>query len=305
MVNGNIPGSGWSTDSIPLQSGKVVIITGANSGVGLEAARMMVQKGAHVIMACRNLEKSKAALDSLNNTDDQGGAILMKLDLSDFSSVRSFSDWVRGNYPGVDILINNAGIMATPYCKTVDGFELQFGTNHLGHFLLTGLLLDLISPGEGSRVVTITSIAHFNGKINFGDINSETGYNRMVAYRQSKLANLLFAYELQRRLADSDSKTLSVAVHPGVSSTGIVKLNPFLEKLKDAVLMSPVKGAMPTMMGATDLSLKGGEYIGPDGFRQSFGFPAILESSLLSHNAELASRLWKLSEEVTGFSYKF
>jgi len=288
-----------------MQSGRVVIITGANSGVGLAAARMMVNRGANVVMACRNLKKSQKALDSLAASGGPGKAVLMKLDLSDFSSIRSFAARIRENYTAVDILINNAGIMATPYGKTVDGFELQFGTNHLGHFLLTGLILDLITAAEASRVVTITSIAHFNGKINFGDINSDKQYSRMVAYRQSKLANLLFAYELQRRLLKSGKKTISIAVHPGVSSTGIVKLPPPVELLKDAVLMSPYKGALPTIMGATDISLKGGEYIGPQGFRQAYGFPTILESSPGSHDPELASRLWKLSEELTGFSYNF
>jgi len=300
MVNGNNLEFRWEQENVPQQSGKIVIITGANSGVGSEAARIMVQKGATVIMACRNMEKSRPALDELNNGNNTGKAILLKLDLSDFSSIRSFSDEIREKFPRVDILINNAGIMAPPYGKTADGFELQFGTNHLGHFMLTGMLLDLITPVEGSRVVTITSIAHFNGDINFDDINSEKNYNRMGAYRQSKLANLLFAYELQRQLTGSGKRTLSVAVHPGISSTGIVKLPPLLEKLKDAVLMSPVKGAFPTIMGATDISLKGGEYIGPKGFRQAYGLPVVLESSPLSHDHELATRLWKLSEESTG-----
>jgi NAD(P)-dependent dehydrogenase (short-subunit alcohol dehydrogenase family) len=305
MVNGNKPGPVWTPENIPVQSGRIVIITGANSGIGFGASRILVQKGATVIMACRNLEKSKPALELLNNGNYPGKAVLLKLDLSDFSSIRSFSEDIRNNFPGIDILINNAGIMATPYIKTVDGFEMQFGTNHLGHFLLTGLLLDHITPVEGSRIVTVTSIAHFNGEINFADINSEKSYGRMVAYRQSKLANLLFAYELQRRLSQSGKKTYSVAVHPGISSTGIVKLPPLIEKLKDVVLMSPVKGALPTIMGATDHSLAGGEYIGPDGFRQSFGYPAILESSRMSHSHDLSERLWTLSEKLTGFSYIF
>lgn len=297
--------SKWDRSNVPDQAGKTVIITGANSGIGLETARMMAEKGAHVIMACRNIERSKPSHAIVNRESTTGNADLIRLDLSEFSSIRDFVSEVKERFPKIDILINNAGVMAPPYGLTKDGFELQFGTNHLGHFLLTGLLLGNITGVAGSRIVTITSIAHINGTINFDDLKSEKRYRRMEAYRQSKLANLIFAYELQRRLAAAGSETISVAVHPGVSSTALVVLPPLLERLKDALLMSPEKGALPTMMGATEPSVRGGEYIGPDGFRQAFGFPAILQSNSLSHDPETARRLWDVSEELTGLKYEF
>jgi NAD(P)-dependent dehydrogenase (short-subunit alcohol dehydrogenase family) len=295
----------WIEERVPDLDGKLVIVTGANSGIGFEAAIILATKGARVVMACRNLEKSEVAFEKVKSVSKRGEVELIKLDLADFYSIRIFADKVRSKFGLIDILVNNAGVMATPYGKTGDGFEMQFGTNHLGHFLLTGLLLDRINPLKGSRVVTISSIAHFNGHIKFDDINSEKSYNRMKAYRQSKLANLLFTYELQRRLVEAGSKIISVSVHPGISATSIVDLPPVLEWLKDAVLMDPIKGALPTIMGATDPSLKGGEFIGPSGFRQAFGFPAQLKSSELSMDLELGKRLWELSEEMTGIEYEF
>lgn len=291
--------------NIPSMADKTVVITGANSGIGFEAAKMMAAKGAHIIMACRNLEKSGEALQLVKRESPSGIAELYRLDLSDFSSIRSFVTELKRNHDHIDILVNNAGLMATPYSKTADGFEMQFGTNHLGHFLLTGMLLDMILSVKNSRIVTVTSIAHFTGEINFRDINYDSGYGRMIAYRQSKLANLLFAYELQRRLARSGRDTISVAVHPGVSATSIIDLPPLLDKVKDAVLMSAIRGALPTIMGATEPSLSGGEYIGPNGFRQAFGAPAILRSSKKSHDPELAEKLWDISEELTGYRYNF
>jgi NAD(P)-dependent dehydrogenase (short-subunit alcohol dehydrogenase family) len=293
----------WDESKIPDLTGRNIIVTGANSGIGFEAARTMAGRGATVVMACRNIEKSADAYEKVRKESPGDNVELMRLDLADLSSVREFAGEAREKYHRIDILVNNAGIMVPPYGRTIDGFELQIGTNHMGHFLLTGLLMENIVATPGSRVVTVTSIAHFGGRINFDDINSESGYRRMGAYRQSKLANLLFSYELDRRLKEKDKETISVAVHPGVSSTSLFKIPPWLERVKDALLMSASKGALPTLMGATDPSLKGGEYIGPAGFRQSMGFPAILSSSERSHDKQLALRLWELSEEMTSFRF--
>lgn len=293
----------WDERSIPDLTGKNIIVTGANSGIGFEAARAVAGRGATVVMACRNIEKSADAYEKVRRESPGDRVELMRLDLADLSSVREFAGEAREKFPRIDILVNNAGIMVPPYGRTIDGFELQIGTNHMGHFLLTGLLMENIVAAPGSRVVTVTSIAHFGGRINFEDINSETGYRRMGAYRQSKLANLLFAYELDRRLKVKDKETISVAVHPGVTSTSLFKIPSWLESVKEALLMSAAKGALPTLMGATEPSLKGGEYIGPAGFRQSMGYPAILSSSSISHDKQLALRLWELSEEMTSFRF--
>ena len=293
----------WDESKIPDLTGRNIIVTGANSGIGFEAARAMAARGASVVMACRNIEKSAGAFEKVRKESPGDNVDLMRLDLADLSSVREFAGEAREKYPRIDILVNNAGIMVPPYGRTIDGFELQIGTNHLGHFLLTGLLMENIVATPGSRVVTVTSIAHFGGRINFDDINSESGYRRMGAYRQSKLANLLFSYELDRRLKEKDKETISVAVHPGVSSTSLFKIPAWLESIKEALLMSASKGALPTLMGATEPSLKGGEYIGPAGVRQSMGFPAILSSSERSHDKQLALRLWELSEEMTSFRF--
>ncbi|MCA1757620.1 MAG: SDR family NAD(P)-dependent oxidoreductase [Bacteroidales bacterium] len=293
----------WDERSIPDLTGRNIIVTGANSGIGFEAAKAMAGRGATIVMACRNIEKSADAFDKVRQESHNDKVELMRLDLADLSSVREFAGEAREKFPLIDILVNNAGIMVPPYGRTIDGFELQIGTNHLGHFLLTGLLMENIVAAPGSRVVTVTSIAHFGGRINFEDINSETGYRRMGAYRQSKLANLLFSYELDRRLKEKEKETISVAVHPGVTSTSIFKMPSWLERVKEAILMSSAKGALPTLMGATEPSLKGGEYIGPAGFRQSMGYPAILSSSNRSHDRQLALRLWELSEEMTSFRF--
>ncbi len=291
--------------NIPDQSGKIFIVTGANSGIGFEATRVFLQKNARVIMACRNREKAGKALSVLK--DENPGAIVevMELDMARLDSVKRFAGEFRSKYDTLDVLVNNAGIMATPYKLTTDGFEMQFGTNHLGHFLLTGLLLDILMGTAGSRVVTISSIAHFNGTINFDDINSTKDYSRMKSYRQSKLANLLFTYELDRKLKQAESSTISLAVHPGISSTNLISLPPFLKRLEDMLLMTPAKGALPTVTGATDRSFSGSEYIGPAGFRQAYGFPALLLSGRNSYDKETSARLWSLSEEMTGFKYNF
>ena len=288
----------------PDQTGKIVIITGANSGIGFEAARQMAAMGAHVILACRNIERGRNALEMIKRQEPGSAVELMELDLASQSSIKRFSNEFINRYKRLDTLINNAGIMATPRMFTEDGFELQLGTNHLGHFSLTGLLLNRLLETAGSRVVTITSIAHFRGIIDLNDLNLEKRYSRMGAYRRSKLANMLFAYELDRRLKASSQKTISVAVHPGITSTKILWLPVIVEQLKQVVLTSPARGALSTIVGATDPGLRGGEYIAPGGYRQMIGFPEILESSEMSHDPELATRLWEISEGLTGIKFK-
>ena len=285
-------------------SGKKVIVTGANSGIGYETSRVLSLTGATIIMACRNIWKGEAAMASIKESNPSARLELMRLDLSDLSSVRQFINQFRENFGSCDILVNNAGLMATPKSYTADGFEMQFGTNHIGHFVLTHGLIDGMKQNLGSRVVTITSIAHFKGDIYFDDLKAEKSYHRMKAYRQSKLANLLFAYELDRRLKEKGHKTISVAVHPGVTATNLVELPRILEILKDLVLMDTVKGALPTLMGAVSGELKGGEYIGPDGWKQAFGYPAVLKSGVKSYDTELAQKLWSVTEELTGLKFQ-
>lgn len=285
--------------------GKTVIITGANSGIGFQLTRWLATGGARVIMACRNKRKAAVAAEKIRRIRADAELHIMHLDLASLESVKNFSREFSKKYNELDILVNNAGVMATPYRKTEDGFEWQFGINHLGHFALTGHLLDLLIRTGGSRVVTVTSIAHFKGEIHFDDLNGKGWYGRMAAYRQSKLANLLFAYELQKRLSETGHSTISVAAHPGLSSTNIVWLPFPLTLLKELVLMSAAKGSLPLLMAAAGESIKGGEYIGPAGIKQSYGYPAVLKSGKHSYDRAVWKRLWEVSEELTGVYYSF
>lgn len=293
----------WTIDNIPCQDGKTVIITGANSGIGFQAARVLASKGAKVIMACRNDKKARMAAGKISGKHANADLEIMHLDLASLESIRKFTDEFRTRYERLDILINNAGVMASTHKMTEDGFEWQFAINHLGHFALTGHLIDLLISTADSRIVTVTSIAHFNGEIHFGDLSGESWYSRMNAYRQSKLANLVFAYELHRKLESSGSGTISIAAHPGVTTTKIIWLPFPVNVLKSLVLPSASRGAMPVMMAATDSGLRGGEYIGPSGLWQAFGYPAVLRSGKISHNRKLWRRLWEVSEEMTGIKY--
>mgnify|MGYP006280186077 CR=1 FL=1 len=297
------PVNKWLREKIPEQKGKTVIVTGANSGIGLQTVKALVSRGADVIMACRNAQKGARALELIKRQYPHARPELMSLDLASLESVRSFAEKFKKNHNKLDILVNNAGVMATPRKKTSEGFEYQFGINHLGHFALTGLLIDLLMATPSSRVVTVTSIAHFKGSIHFEDIKAESWYSPMKAYRQSKLANLLFAYGLQKRLKKLHSDSISVAAHPGISSTSILWLPFPLTLLKEMVLMPAAKGALPVLMAATDKSLSGGEYIGPGGPRQVAGYPVILKSARSSYNETLWQSLWDISEKMTGIYY--
>jgi len=290
-------------ERIPTLDGKIAIVTGANSGIGFEAAKTLALHGARVVMACRNADKTTKAIQRITGKNSGTVVDYMELDLSSLDSVKSFAYTYRNKFDRLDILINNAGVMATPLRHTRDGFEWQFGVNHLGHFALTGYLIDLLLKTPGSRVVTVTSIAHFNGEINFDDLKGKHHYGRMNAYRQSKLANLLFAYELQRRIALAGSSSISVAAHPGISATSIVWLPFPVNILKDLVLMKASKGALPIIMAACGETVKGGDYLGPDGPFQAWGKAAILKSAQHSYDRHLWEKLWKVSEDLTGIRY--
>lgn len=304
----------WSEGDVGDQSGRVVVITGANTGIGYETAAVLAHRGAHVVLAVRNLEKGNTALSRIVAAGGQRArkvdVTLQQLDLTSLDAVRSAADALRAAYPRIDVLINNAGVMWTPKLLTRDGFELQFGTNHLGHFALTGLLLDHLLGVRDSRVVTVSSLGHrLRASIHFDDLQWERRYDRVAAYGQSKLANLLFTYELQRRLAAApDAKTIAVAAHPGGSNTELARnlpgiLQPVKAVLAPVLFQSPAMGALPTLRAATDPDVQGGQYYGPDGFLEQRGRPKLVKSSAQSHDPELQRRLWAVSEELTGVSY--
>lgn len=293
----------WSTTDIPDQTGRVAIVTGANTGLGLETAKALAAHGAHVALAVRNAEKGKAAADAITAAHSNADVTLQSLDLSSLESVRRASDELKARYDKIDLLINNAGVMWTEKSSTADGFELQFGTNHLGHYAFTGLLLERLLPVEGSRVVTVSSIGHrIRAAIHFDDLQWERDYDRVAAYGQSKLANLLFTYELQRRLAGTN--TVALAAHPGGSNTELARNSPlWVRAVFDVVAPLLVQGAdmgaLPTLRAATDPAALGGQYYGPDGFMEQRGNPRVVASSEQSYNLDLQRRLWSVSEELT------
>jgi NAD(P)-dependent dehydrogenase (short-subunit alcohol dehydrogenase family) len=298
--------SKWTAANIPDQNGRIAIVTGANSGLGLVTARELARAGAGVVMGCRNEEKGREAVRAVEARAPGADVELEALDLASLDSVRSFAERVRERHPALDLLINNAGVMATPRRETADGFELQFGTNHLGHFALTGLLLDTLEGRRDARVVTLSSGAHRSGRIAFDNLGGERHYFRWRAYGQSKLANLLFALELDRRLRAAGSSIKSLAAHPGWSATNLQTSGP--PKL-DALLMalpnrfyaqSDEMGALPTLYAATEPGLEGGMYIGPDGFAEGRGHPIRVAPSRGARDESVARVLWEVSEEMTG-----
>ncbi len=297
----------WTTADIPDQTGRVAVITGANTGLGYETAAALAAKGAHVVLAVRNLEKGKDAAALIAKRSPGADVALQELDLTSLESIHAAADQLRSDHDHIDLLINNAGVMWTPKSTTQDGFELQFGTNHLGHFALTGLLLDRLLPVAGSRVVTVSSLGHrIRADIHFDDLQWERSYSRVGAYGQSKLANLLFTYELQRRLAPHGT-TIATAAHPGGSRTELTRnLPPLLARVTAVVeplFQAADMGALPTLRAATDPGVLGGQYYGPDGFAEQRGYPKVVSSSAKSHDAEAQKRLWAVSEELTGVVY--
>jgi NAD(P)-dependent dehydrogenase (short-subunit alcohol dehydrogenase family) len=298
----------WTAADIPDQTGRTAVITGANTGLGYETAAALAGRGARVVLGVRNLEKGRQAVARIAAATPGAEVELQELDLTSLESVRAAAAQLRSGHDRIDLLINNAGVMHTPKSTTKDGFELQFGTNHLGHFAFTGLLLDRLLPVAGSRVVTVSSIGHrIRAAIHFDDLQWDRRYSRVGAYGQSKLANLLFTYELQRRLAPHGT-TIAVAAHPGGSNTELMRNLPRPITAASALLVEPLMqgadlGALPTLRAATDPGVLGGQYFGPDGFQEIRGYPKVVASSAQSHDVELQRRLWAVSEELTGVVY--
>lgn len=296
----------WTENQIPDQSGRVAIVTGANSGLGWETARALASKGATVIIACRSIAKANLAADQIKALKPSGQVVVMALDLGDLATVYAFATDFHQNYHRLDLLINNAGVVLPPYGKTVQGFEQQFGINHLGHFALTGLLLDKLTATPNARVVAVSSSVHRSGVINFDDLNWERrNYQPMGAYGQSKLAILLFTYELQRRLVAAGQSTLTVAADPGWAATDAQRHSSMLKRLNPIFAQPPKKGVLPTLYGATAPDVQGGDYFGPGGLGGLYGSPKKLTSSARSHDEAVARRLWTVSEELTYVKYTF
>ena len=293
----------WTVEDIPDLSGQVAIVTGANSGIGFEAAKALDQKGATVILACRNEQKGKEAIVRIQSDVPKSNAELMLLDVAELASIRRFADKFRSRFDRLDVLVNNAGIMMNPFGRTVDGFELQFGTNHLGPFALTGILLDRIIMTSGARVVAISSNGHHMGRIDFENLNAERNYNRAGAYTQSKLANLLFTYELQRRFDDAGVDAIAAAAHPGWTATNLQAHTWYFRMMNPLVAQGPEMGALPMLFAATAPDVKGGDYYGPGGWREWRGYPKRVKSSKRSYDKDVAARLWDTSEKLTGVRY--
>jgi NAD(P)-dependent dehydrogenase (short-subunit alcohol dehydrogenase family) len=299
----------WTADQMPRQSGRLAVVTGANSGLGLVAARELARAGADVVIACRDVAKGHAAASGIAAHVDGASLEVRELDLADLASVRAFAEQLLASRDRLDLLINNAGVMAAPHRTTADGFELQLGTNHLGHFALTGLLLPALRETDGARVVTVSSTAARTGKIDFDDLQGEKSYSRWGAYGQSKLANLLFMLELDRRAKAAGLSLLSVAAHPGYAATNLqVSAPPLHERLFMRVTnlvfaQSAEMGTLPVLYAATAPDVQGGFYIGPDGIGEQRGHPQPVIPTKRALDADDAARLWEVSEQLTNVSY--
>src|SRR5580658_1679646 len=304
----------WTEADIPDLSGRTAVVTGANTGLGLQTSRVLAARGAHVVLACRNLDKAGHAARQIAAASPGASTSTVRLDLTSQSGVRSAAGEIRARFPHLDLLVNNAGVMEVPGQRTEDGFELTLATNHLGPFALTGLLLDRLAAG--ARIVTVSSIGHLDGVMDFGDLQSERHYDPEQAYSQSKLANLLFTYELDRRLRDAGGEVTALACHPGVVYTDLFAtrsrlqqflLSPAMRIINFWAVQNARMGALPTLRAATDPSARGGEYFGPRryGLRRRFytGYPALVDSSARSRDEADQARLWQVSEQLTGVSY--
>ena len=290
----------WTIADIPDQKRCTAIVTGANTGLGYQTAKALASKGAHVVIAARNPQKARAAVDRITAAHPGALVSIQEVDLASLASIRAAASELKAKHDKIDLLINNAGVMTRPRLTTKDGFELQFGTNHLGHFALTGLLLDRVLAVPGSRIVTVSSPGHrFTRGIRFHDLQWERSYSPLAAYGQSKLANLMFTYELQRRL--QGTSTIAVAAHPGGSRTEMVSHSPPLVRFVGLFLFqSAAMGALPTLRAATDSQVLGGQYYGPGGFAEQRGYPKLVASSEASHDVQVQQRLWEVSEKLTG-----
>jgi NAD(P)-dependent dehydrogenase (short-subunit alcohol dehydrogenase family) len=293
----------WTTDDVPGQQGRLAVVTGANTGLGFETAQALAARGASVVLAVRNVEKGKQAAGRIAAAAPGATVTVQELDLSSLDSVRAAAAELRAGHPTIDLLICNAGVMYPPKQTTGDGFELQFGTNHLGHFALTGLLLDQMLPVPGSRVVTVSSVGHrMQARINFDDLQWERSYSRVRAYGQSKLANLMFTYELQRRLSATGT-TIAVAAHPGFAATELMRHTPAAAVVTPLFSQDAAMGALPVLRAATAPGVLGGQYYGPRGFLGLRGYPELAASSRRSHDEAVQRRLWAVSEELTGVTF--
>jgi NAD(P)-dependent dehydrogenase (short-subunit alcohol dehydrogenase family) len=294
----------WTSDDVPGQHGRLAVVTGANTGLGFETAQVLAARGASVVLAVRDTEKGKRAAARIAGAAPGANVMVQPLDLASLDSVRAAAGELRARHPRIDLLVNNAGVMLTPKQATRDGFELQFGTNHLGPFALTGLLLEQMLAVPGSRVVTVSSLAHRIGaRINFDDLQGERSYSRVAAYGQSKLANLMFTYELQRRLSGAGT-TIAVAAHPGFAGTELGRYTPAIVAFSYALVsQTAAMGALPVLRAATDPGVAGGQYYGPGGFLGARGYPKLAKSSGQSRDTAIQRRLWTVSEELTGVTF--
>ena len=302
----------WQLTDIPDLTGKTIIVTGGNSGLGFEAVKALSSKGAELILACRSTNKGEQAKNQILEAQPKSNITVMELDLADLKSIRNFVDAFKQKHTQLDILLNNAGIMMVPYGLTKDGFENQIGTNHLGHFALTGLLLDLLKKTPKARVVNVSSIAHKSGVMDFNNLlytNGE-GYTPMKAYGRSKLSNLLFTYELQRFFESNKIDCSAIVAHPGVSDTNLfVHAAPkwvmnVLRPLFLTFVQPASMGVLPELRAATDPTAKGSDYFGPDGKREMKGYPVLVKSTTAANSIEDAKKLWEASEKLTGVIYQ-
>lgn len=308
----------WTADQIPPQSGKLALITGANSGIGFHAARELARAGCSVVLACRDANKADAARRRIEAEIPAAQLEIAALDLASLDSIHAAAEAFVASGRSLDLLINNAGVMALPQRRlTRDGFELQLGTNHLGHFALTGLLLPALLRTEGSarsRIITVSSIAHRGATMDLSNLRWERGYKPWPAYRRSKLANLLFGFELERRLRRAGAPAISVVVHPGVSNTNLFAAGPgqgggliakIIPLFISLTAQSDAQGALPTLYAATAAEVQGGRFYGPDGFRQMRGYPVEVRAEAQAYDETLADQLWQISEQLTGIHYAF
>lgn len=296
----------WTNDDVPAQRGRTAVVTGSNTGIGYETALALAARGADVVLAVRDEDKGRVAAERIREQHLGASVVVQRLDLSSLASILSAAEELRADHPRLDVLVNNAGIAYSPRARTEDGFERIFGTNHLGHFAFTGLLLPAMLETPGSRVITVSALAHQQVRaVRFDDLQRESSYNSWQVYGESKLANLLFTRELHRRLAGTSS--IAVAAHPGLSQSDLSRDAPRLQGMlfrvfESVFLQSTAMGARPSLRGATDPRLQGGEYIGPR-WRGIRGCPVIAEPSAAAQNEEDAQRLWSISEELTGVRF--
>jgi NAD(P)-dependent dehydrogenase (short-subunit alcohol dehydrogenase family) len=300
----------WTEADVPVQRGRTAVVTGANTGLGFETARVLAARGARVVLACRDLGRARDAAARIDRgrLPPEAAPRAVRLDLASLASVREAADEIASAYDAIDLLINNAAVMMTPYRRTADGFELQLGVNHLGHFALTGLLLPRMLGVPGSRIVTVSSNGHKIGRIDFGDLQSERRYRKMAAYYQSKLANLMFHYELHRRLAAAGAQAEALAAHPGKARTELTRYLPAWARSGNLVIKQPfghsaARAALATLRAATDPAARAGEYYGPGRRGQTRGDPRPVTSARRARDTGAQQRLWRESERLTGVSY--